>query len=97
VPTTQTRNTLREYARLGATRRLEELRQEEARIRAAFPELFRPGRRGAESVAAAAPEAAEDGTPRRRRRRGGMSPAQRKAVSERMKKYWAARRKAKNG
>ena len=97
MPTTQARNTLREYARLGATRRLEELREEEARIRAAFPELFRPGRGGPRSAAAAASEAAENGSPRRRRRRGGMSPAQRKAVSERMKRYWAARRKAKNG
>jgi hypothetical protein len=32
------------------------------------------------------------GTPVRRRRRG-MSAAQRKAVSARMKKYWAERRK----
>jgi len=32
------------------------------------------------------------GLTRRRRR---MSPAQRKAVSKRMKKYWAARRKVK--
>lgn len=30
-----------------------------------------------------------------RRRRKSMSAAQKKAVSERMKKYWAARRKAK--
>ena len=31
------------------------------------------------------------------RKRSNMSPAMRKAVSERMKKYWAGRRKAKNG
>jgi len=30
-----------------------------------------------------------------RRRRRSMSPAMRKAVSERMKKYWADRRKTK--
>ena len=30
-----------------------------------------------------------------RRRRGKMSAAQKKAVIQRMKKYWAARRKAK--
>jgi hypothetical protein len=29
----------------------------------------------------------------RQRRRGGMSAAQRKAVSKRMKAYWAAKRK----
>jgi hypothetical protein len=31
-----------------------------------------------------------------KRKRKGMSPAQRKAVGERMKKYWAARRKAQS-
>jgi hypothetical protein len=90
------RNTLREYAKLGAMRRLEELRQEESRIRAAFPELFRPGRRTQSAGSAAASVASDAGAPRRRRR-SGMSAAQRKAVSDRMKKYWAARRKAKNG
>jgi hypothetical protein len=39
---------------------------------------------------AAKPPAAKGG-----RRRGRMSAAARKAVSERMKKYWAERRKAK--
>jgi hypothetical protein len=33
----------------------------------------------------------------KRRRRGRMSPAARKAVSLRMKKYWAAKRKATEG
>ena len=87
-----TRDTLRAYARIGAIRRLEELRQEEAAIRAVFPDLFGRGRRRGVG-AAAATETAND-TPQRRRRRG-MSAAQRKAVSERMRKYWAARRKAK--
>lgn len=91
MPTVNARHALREYARLGAMRRLEELRQEETRIRAAFPELFRGGR----PAAAAAASRSEERAPRRRRR--GMSAAQRKAVSDRMKKYWAARRKAKNG
>jgi hypothetical protein len=94
VATSLTRETLRRYARLGAMRRLEELRQEEAGIRAEFPELFRGGRRSRRPAAASASEAA---TPRRRRRRSTMSAAQRKAVSERMRKYWAARRKAKSG
>jgi hypothetical protein len=87
-----TRNTLREYARIGAIRRLEELRQEEAKIRAAFPELFRGKRRG---LAANTGNGADDGAASRKRWR--MNSAQRKAVSDRMKKYWAARRKAKNG
>jgi len=75
---------LRRLARLGAIARLEQLKQEEAAIRAEFPELFGRGRR---AVVADAP------TPGRRRRR--MSPAARKAVSVRMRKYWAERRKAK--
>jgi hypothetical protein len=96
VPTNPTRNTLHEYARLGAIRRLEEIRQEEARIRAAFPELFRgQPARGRAVASATSSAAANDAPPRRRPSR--MSAAQRKAVSERMKKYWAARRKAKNG
>src|SRR3954468_3570758 len=90
-----TRQELQRWARLGAQSRLEELRREEAAIRRAFPDLFR-GRRG--SAGRAASSAAETGSAgrggrRRRRRRPAMSAAARKAVSERMKKYWAARRK----
>lgn len=80
---------LRRLARLGAVARLNELRQEEAAIRAEFPDLFGRGRR----AAAVADNVA--GGRRRRRRRRAMSPAARKAVSERMRKYWAERRKAK--
>lgn len=74
---------LRRLARLGAARRLEELRQEEAAIRKAFPDVGRerPGRSG---------RAAKSSGPKRRRRK--MSAAQRRAVSERMKKYWASRK-----
>ena len=86
------RETLRQLARLGAERRLEELRREEAAILAAFPNLGRgAGRRGRGRSA----EAAIAGAVKRRRRRFKMSAAQKKAVSERMKKYWAGRRKAK--
>jgi hypothetical protein len=76
---------LRRLARLGAIARLEQLKQEEADIRAEFPELFGRGRRAA-SVDVARPA---------RRGRRKMSAAGRKAVSERMRKYWAERRKAK--
>jgi hypothetical protein len=76
------RNELQRLARLGARTRLEELRQEEAAIRSAFPDLFR-GRQATAGRASG---------PRRRRRR--MSAAARKQVSDRMKKYWAARRKS---
>ena len=75
---------LRRLARLGATARLEQLRQEEAAIRAEFPELFGRRRKGADGSAAGAG-----------RRRRGMSVAARKLVSERMRKYWAERRKTK--
>ena len=68
---------LLKLARLGAVQRLQELEQE----RQAIETLI--GRHGTSSP--------QPSTPRRRRRRG-MSAAARKAVSVRMKKYWAARR-----
>ncbi len=77
------RSELQRLARLGAKARLEELRSEEAAIRRAFPDLFGGG----------AGRGASPGR-RGRRRRSTMNAAQRKAVSERMKKYWAARRKS---
>ena len=80
-----TREELQRLARLGAKSRLDEIRREEGAIRRAFPDLF--GGRGGQSVARAG----------RRRRRSNMSAAARKAVSERMKKYWADRRKKKAG
>ena len=69
---------LRALALVGAKARLEELKMEEAQLRAAFPELARAAR-----VAAIV----------RRRHRKPMTTAQRKAVSERMSRYWAERRK----
>lgn len=88
---------LRRLARLGALSRLEELRREEQAIRAEFPDLFRGGRgRGRGRRAGAEAEApARPGGGRRRKR--SMSAAQRKEVSDRMRKYWAERRKAKGG
>jgi hypothetical protein len=84
-----TREELQRLARLGAKSRLDELRREEAAIRRAFPDLF--GGRGRQAVAREG-----KGRGRRRgRRRSAMSAAARKAVSERMKKYWADRRKKK--
>jgi len=90
------RDQLRRLARLGAIARLEQLRLEEAAIRGEFPELFGRGRRESRAAAASAP-AAGKGRRRRRRRRSSMSAAARKAVSKRMRKYWAERRKAKAG
>jgi hypothetical protein len=81
-----TREQLRRFARLGAMARLAQIREEEAAIREAFPELFGRGRR------------TDDGRPEEggRRRGSRMSAAQRKAVSQRMRRYWAERRKAKS-
>jgi len=80
-----TQDQLRRLARLGAVARLEQLRQEEAAIRAEFPELFGGRREGGNGAAKAA------GGGRRRR----MTAEARKAVSERTRKYWAERRKGK--
>ncbi|MFN7979902.1 MAG: hypothetical protein U0P30_17350 [Vicinamibacterales bacterium] len=85
---------LRRFARLGAMRRLEDIRREEAAIRAAFPELFE-GSAPRRATAPAAPAKAAKKAAKAGRKRSNMSPAMRKAVSERMKKYWAGRRKAK--
>lgn len=103
MATELSKDDLRRFARLGAMKRLDDIRGEEAAIRHTFPELF------AGAAAAAAPKAGKAGkarkpakaskaaTPAKARKRSTMSAAMRKEVSERMKKYWAARRKAKNG
>ena len=83
---------LRRLARLGAVARLEQLRQEEAAIRAEFPELFGRGRDAARAAVAPTSAPAKNGGVRKRRR---MSAEMRKVVSERMRKYWAERRKTK--
>ena len=76
---------LRDLARTGADVTLKRLRAEIIAIERTFPELALPRRRRAvrRSFQAAA------------KRTRSMSAAARKAVSERMKKYWAERRKAK--
>ena len=83
---------LKALARLGAQARIAELIAEIDAILKAFPELgqaaARPGRRNVQAEVKPAV---------RRRKRSTMSVAARKAVSERMKRYWAERRKAKKG
>jgi hypothetical protein len=76
---------IREYARAGAAAALNELRAEIIAIERTFPELALPKRRRAIRTSLAKAE----------RRARTMSAAARKAVSARMKKYWAERRKAK--
>jgi hypothetical protein len=100
VATDLSRDQLRNLARLGAQRRLEELKREEAAIHAAFPGLDgapagRRGKGGRGRGRGAAAGGDESAAPAKRAARYKMSAAQKRAVSERMKKYWAARRKAK--
>jgi hypothetical protein len=75
---------LKELARDAAARTLEQLRAEVIAIERTFPELALPRRRRAlrQSLKGARKQTRE------------MSAAARKAVSARMKKYWAERRKA---
>jgi hypothetical protein len=75
---------LRELARAGAEAALKQLRAEIIAIERTFPELALPKRRRAlrQSIKQA----------RNRARR--MSAGAREAVSDRMKRYWAERRKA---
>ena len=84
------REEMRRLARLGAQARLVELKREEGnhspRISRTIPRKY------SSSGRCAGRKANADRGPRRRSR---MSPAARKAVSERMKKSWAERRKAK--
>jgi hypothetical protein len=76
-----------ELARKGAAHRYQELKAELAELVKVFPHL-----RYGSSVSPAMPDAVEE--PKfPRRRRSKMSPAQKKSVSARMKKYRAAQRK----
>ena len=75
---------LKALARQGAVQRYQELQAELAALKATFPEL---GRAGATRKLAKASAGS--------RRRRSMNAAQRKEVSERMTRYWAARRAEK--
>ncbi len=76
---------LRDLARSGADTMLKQLRAEIIAIERTFPELAIPQKR----------RAVREAFQKVRRRVRTMSAAERKAVSERMRKYWAERRKAK--
>ena len=76
---------MKDLARKGAAQLLQEMRADMIAIERAFPELALPQTR--RRVRSAVTQAT------RRTRR--MSAAARRAVSERMKRYWAERRKAK--
>ncbi|MGE5244193.1 MAG: hypothetical protein ACM3SQ_08195 [Betaproteobacteria bacterium] len=83
------RSELLRLARTGAEARLEQLRSEIESIYRSFPELRRGGRRPAPAAARATARVRAA-----RSRRRAWSATARRAVSERMKKYWAARRAA---
>jgi hypothetical protein len=76
---------IRELARSGAETVLKQLRAEIIAIERTFPELALASKRRA--VGRVLQKA--------RKRVRAMTEAERKAVSDRMKKYWAERRKAK--
>lgn len=83
-----TREQRHTFARAGASLRIKELQDELAAILKIFPELkSESGRRAATVAAEPAPKTA---------RARSWSQADRKAVSARMKKYWASR-KAQSG
>jgi hypothetical protein len=88
---------MKEYARRGAALRAAELNAELEAIYRAFPDLS--GRRGPGRSASRTSytddgqTAGPDETVARKRRRRKMTAAQRKAVGERMRKYWAARKR----
>ena len=75
---------IRELARAGAEVTIKRLRAEIIAIERTFPELSLPRRRRATR------KAVKQAANRTRR----MSAAARKAISQRMQRYWAERRKA---
>src|SRR3982074_2588110 len=84
---------LKRLARLGSAARLAELEQERHRLLRLFPGLRAASAKASRAEASGDPQAPRD--VKRGRRRRGMSAAARKAVSQRMKRYWSKRRKAK--
>jgi hypothetical protein len=91
---TLSRQEVNRLALIGAQARLEALRAEINSILRSFPELGRGGSATTTSALNATTPRAKGG--QRRRRNWHMSDAQKRAVSERMKKYWAGRRKEKS-
>jgi hypothetical protein len=84
-----------EMARKGADHRYEELKAEIANLVKSFPHLAQGTRKRVSKAVSRGVVAVEAEVPTMRRQAKTMSAAARKAVSTRMKKYWAARRAAK--
>jgi hypothetical protein len=84
-----------EMARKGAEHTYEELHSQLAKLVKDFPHLAKRTRRAVTRSYSRGVETVQTNAPKVRRRARQMSAAARKAVSIRMKKYWATRRKAK--
>ena len=82
-------DTHREWARLGAAARLQQIDAERQSIFAAFPELRRE--RGRPAAVAGAEEPVRRGRGGSRKGRK-LSPAARKRMSAGMRRYWARRK-----
>jgi hypothetical protein len=78
---------LKRLARLGAQARLEQIEAERSAILRTFPGL---GATRVTIIAESGVEAPAEASKRRKRRK--MTAAEKQVASERMKKYWAARR-----
>ena len=85
---------LKSYARHGARARLRELAEEAKEILTIFPDLSASVDEDELPINFILRKGARK-RPTGVRRRRRMSAAQRKAVGERMRKYWAERRKGK--
>jgi len=84
-----------EMARKGAEHTYDELQSQLAKLVRDFPHLAKRTGRSVSRAYSHGVEVVEANAPKVRRRARAMSAAARKAVSIRMKKYWAERRKAK--
>jgi hypothetical protein len=81
---------LKRLARLGAAARLAQLEAERLAILRAFPGLTSAAR--PKTAAPATGEPRETAVRKKARKRRPMTAEQKRAASERMKKYWAARK-----
>jgi hypothetical protein len=87
---------INKLARIGAGAKLAELERDIVALRRAFPGLKPAARaRGAGGDAPFEPQTKLTARVSKRGRRKPMSAADRKAVSERMKRYWEDKRKGK--
>ena len=87
------KDVLNRLARLGAQARLTELEEERREILRAFPGLAGGRKRGSAQETQPGEEEAPAKKPARKRK---VSPAARKAASERMKQYWINKRQAES-